>query len=405
MRRLAGHRSRGILGIRGRGLREMALAVVALACAYGACWYGDPRARPPDASAATPGADGGEEAEPRDAAPEDCARLDACASSDAGDAGDACAHAAAAEWARIITNTPPPGRSSARLAFDPSDQSLVLFGGDVGSGAETTLTSETLRLTGNIWAALDPPRRPSARMDHAMTTGEGSVFLFGGQGASELSAELWEWTGTTWKELCTNVECRATRPSARATAGLAYDTERRRLVLIGGRGERGPADDTWEWDGAAWTRVCGGPLPSCGFVASDALFGGAIYDPVRRRTVFLHEHVPSLTYEYDGAGWARVWSVAAPPFPGGTFGHVAGSAYDPLRRVMVSLGHSAAGDLRAWEWNGVCWWDTTSQPLAFDVHQSAIAYDVKNARLVRVGGRSLTVSGAFEREAFERPSR
>lgn len=380
---------------------RVALALGALACALGACWYRDPRARPPDASTDTP-ADG-READPPDASPETCARLDACVPAEA---GDPCAHAAAATWSRIVTKAQPPrGRARARLAFDPTDESLVLFGGVVApeAGGEPALTSETLRLEGNAWSTLAPPRSPSPRRDHAMTTGDGRIYLFGGQGALELSDELWEWTGATWSELCTTAACRAARPSARATAGLAYDSARARLVLVGGTGARGPTDDTWEWDGAAWTRVCGAPLPSCGFVAAHALFGGAVYDPVRKRTVFLHEHVPSLTYELDGTRWTRAESAAAPPFPGGDFGHVAGSAYDPIRRVTVSLGHSGAGNYRAWEWNGACWWDTTSAPLASDAQHAAIAYDVRHARLVRFGGE--TAAGVFDREAYERPSR
>ena len=42
--------------------------------------------------------------------------------------------------------------------------------------------------------------------------------------------DLWEWDGTTWAEVITDV-----RPSARSDAGLAYDPVRKSLILYGGQ--------------------------------------------------------------------------------------------------------------------------------------------------------------------------
>lgn len=45
-------------------------------------------------------------------------------------------------------------------------------------------------------------------------------------------------------------------PPARVMGYMAYDKERDRVVLFGGRlGWPNDANDTWEWDGAAWKEV------------------------------------------------------------------------------------------------------------------------------------------------------
>ncbi len=374
-----------------------------------ACLYGDPRARPIDAGVDSLAA-------PSDASEGGAAPCvgSACAPAETGPPRDPCPRAAAADGLRLVTGAgPPPARSNARMAFDPSDGSLLLFGGMIGwvSGGSTTATNDTWRLTNTEWTALDPPTKPPARYDHAMTTDakHGRVYLFGGMGPSpayELKDDLWEWDGRTWTELCVSTACRSTRPTPRTTAGLAYDPARERLVVMGGRETGGPANDTWEWDGAGWSIICGKGRIDCGFIVSEALFGGATYDPARRRTVFLHEHAPSLTYEYDGARWTLATSPESPPFPGGSFGHVMGTVYDPVRRAVVALGHSKEADLRVWEWDGKCWSNTTpgASPTGTAAHQ-AVAYDPRNERIVRMGGFTFGDPGRIEREVFVRPSR
>lgn len=44
-------------------------------------------------------------------------------------------------------------------------------------------------------------------------------------------------------------------PEKRRSPSLAYDAGRRRIVLYGGSDDSGIRNDTWEWDGAKWTRA------------------------------------------------------------------------------------------------------------------------------------------------------
>ncbi len=44
-------------------------------------------------------------------------------------------------------------------------------------------------------------------------------------------------------------------PSARGgIPSMAYDTDRKKVVLFGGWNEAGPVSDIWEWDGTRWAQ-------------------------------------------------------------------------------------------------------------------------------------------------------
>ncbi len=88
------------------------------------------------------------------------------------------------------------------------------------------------------------------------TTRRGVVVLFGGGSDTEgdgALADTWLWDGHGWSKATPRVA-----PPARTGAVMSYDPVAKQIVLYGGvtRGE-GPQpvtlDDTWTWDGVAWT--------------------------------------------------------------------------------------------------------------------------------------------------------
>ncbi|HRG99141.1 MAG TPA: kelch repeat-containing protein [Polyangiaceae bacterium] len=277
------------------------------------------------------------------------------------------------------------------MAYDSADASMLVFGGLNGwaSGVgNTSVLGDTWRLRGSVWTQLNPARSPSARLHHRMAsdTTHGKVYLFGGQGApgATRNNELWEWSGGNWTQLCTTAPCNAMMPTARAIAGLAYDTARDRLVLVGGQEQdNSGANDMWEWDGVAWSLVCGKSAPSCGIVSRD-LYGGIAYDEARRRIVYLDAGV---NYEFDGVAWTRPASSSAPPFTSAVFSNV----FDATRGTLVALGNYGGGapatTPHVWEWNGACWADTVpGGGVAHGLYGQVMAYDPPNKRLVRFGG-------------------
>lgn len=81
--------------------------------------------------------------------------------------------------------------------------------------------------------------------DHAAEV----IVLHGGGSPERALDDTWVFDGQAW----TNTEARGT--GGRLLHAMAYDRARGRLVLYGGYLGRRLADDTWEWDGSAWTRV------------------------------------------------------------------------------------------------------------------------------------------------------
>ena len=159
--------------------------------------------------------------------------------------------------------------------------------------------------------------RIGTRRGHAMTYDPLSrgVVLFGGTSGDAKNPEpssLWTWDGSRWRCLSSD------GPSGRDAPELSFDSERKRLVLYGGR-TRG-ADrqfrvltDTWEWDGARWTQLdTVGPRPR-------RLHQVLGYDP-SRRAVILHGGLNtddggkplSDTWRWTGAGWQEL-TISDPP--------------------------------------------------------------------------------------------
>jgi len=89
----------------------------------------------------------------------------------------------------------------------------------------------------------------------------GTVLLYGGNAEQkephdgfQLLPDTWAWDGSRW------TEHRVDGPGPRFMHAMAWDGERRRVVLYGGgrdekdgtRRIQSSLDDTWEWDGARW---------------------------------------------------------------------------------------------------------------------------------------------------------
>src|SRR5437773_323590 len=97
----------------------------------------------------------------------------------------------------------------------------------------------------------------------AYDVAHGRVVLFRG-------SETWEWDGARWTRKA------ETGPSARSSFAMTYDAARQRVLLFGGQFNGNLYRDTWEWDGATWTkRADTGPSPRSGHAMA--------YDTARQR--------------------------------------------------------------------------------------------------------------------------
>ncbi|MEM7201205.1 MAG: hypothetical protein AAF628_13110 [Planctomycetota bacterium] len=172
------------------------------------------------------------------------------------------------------------------------------------SVAVTFAAMLTPPLSGQQWSQASSGPRPSARFGTVMTmapAGDAVVLVGGGPSPFNPLGETWEFDGAAWTRL-TGV----TTPR-RLSHAMATDTDRGRIVLFGGIG---PSlewrDDTYEWDGTAWMlRQSTRQPPALAFHAM-------AYDRARKVTVLYggnRSALPSATdqtWEWDGSDWTRV---------------------------------------------------------------------------------------------------
>lgn len=143
----------------------------------------------------------------------------------------------------------------------------------------------------------------------------------------------------------------AAGPSARQAHAMAWDAARQQVVLVGGLSEFGAAlDDTWVWDGAAWTLAA-----PAGGVLTPRYVAGLAYDAGRERVVLFGGFGPaplSDTFEWDGSAWTEVVVASAPPGRAGP-----AMAYDAAAGHVVMFGGTANPAVLddTWTFDGTAW--------------------------------------------------
>ena len=156
-----------------------------------------------------------------------------------------------------------PARSSHAMAHDTGRDRLVLYGGATAAqDGGTLLHTDTWEWDGVAWVRVEPEDPegdggPGGRLDHAMANdpGRGRVVLFGGE--SEVGPppeDLWEWDGRSWARRWA-LAGPSPGPQGRTEPALAYDPQRRTVLMYGGERGGGCRDDLWSWDGSTWARL------------------------------------------------------------------------------------------------------------------------------------------------------
>lgn len=208
------------------------------------------------------------------------------------------------------------------------------------------------------------------------------VVLFGGRSFATPFDETWEWDGIAWTE-----RTPAQRPPRRSFHAMAYDPLRGVVLVFGGSDANGAVlGDLWQWDGAAWTQRTSvtGPSPRTG-----AAFA---FDVGRGRAVLVGGSiaggalVPDPHWEWDGTAWV--------PGPSGLPPRTAASvAYDPVRARTVVFGGAGAcfafscpTFADTWEFDGLAWTQrvVAGPPARAD---AGMTFDPLNGRVLLHGGR------------------
>ncbi len=274
-------------------------------------------------------------------------------------------------WTQAQPASAPIARSHHAVAFDSVRGRTVLFGG-VQSLLQPPL-SDTWEWNGSDWSLRTPLLSPPARLGHAMAfdSVRGRTVLFGGSGL----ADTWEWDGTNWIQ-----HTPTTAPPALFGHGMVYDSARQRTLLFGATYVPGSPRMTWEWDGTNWTQRTPTTSPPVGHEFALA------YDSTRGRTVLFGGYtgvfLPPLdeTWEWDGATWTKL-SPAASPLA--RQGH--SMAFDVGGQRTVMFG-GIQGTAETWQWDGTNWTlvGLTTTPSMRD--HAAMAHDSVRRETVLFGG-------------------
>lgn len=161
-------------------------------------------------------------------------------------------------------------RNGHAMVYVDHNKSILLFGG----ADEKSVLDETWLIKNSSHRKLSTPA-PPARTFASMVydTDSHDVILFGGNSVlfghddeiPRLFNDTWVYRNESWKKIDP-----ATSPEARTEASMAYDPERKCIVLFGGiyfDSDRKIVrlGDTWEFNGSDWTKVStGGPTPRSG---------------------------------------------------------------------------------------------------------------------------------------------
>jgi hypothetical protein len=215
------------------------------------------------------------------------------------------------------------------------------------------------------------------------------VLLYGGDFRTGYFDDTWGYDGVAWTRLQPTAN-----PGRRGSHAMTTDVLRNRVVVFGGgTSSTGSQNDTWEWDGSNWLATAPANRPSRRYDLSLA------FDVARGRVVLFGGftgNVNGETWTWDGAVWTQRSPPTAPP---ARSGHVL--AWDPGSGQVLAFGgfsgfspSLAAHDLAdTWSFDGVTWSERTSRALApgrRDGH--GLAYDLARQQLVLFGGSILTAA-------------
>ena len=245
-------------------------------------------------------------------------------------------------WTKQNPATSPPGRSLGKLVFDAARGNVVLFGG--GAANADPFRNDTWTWNGVTWTQHHPTSSPPPvdAQNYQMTydPANGTVVLAGQGGGVPFT---WTWDGSNWTERHS-----PTWPPTRFDAGLTVDARSRVLLFGGNRGQGGPRNarnDTWIWNGTAWSQLSPPSKPQGGPARM-------AYDEARRQVVLFEF---DGTWTWDGTTWTQQHPSETPEWK-----NFMAMAYDGARERVVLFGGKfplgpgfATGE--TWTWDGSTW--------------------------------------------------
>lgn len=285
-------------------------------------------------------------------------------------------------WA-LLSSEHPPVRDDARMVYDPLEQRVLLYGGDDPEGElfRDTWELSSARPAGRIdWDRLDTSGPQTETAALAYDESSESVVLFGGRiGTGAPFDQTWTFADG-WSQQSPDVV-----PPARYWASMVFDTRRQRSILVSGCDD-GPEglEDAWAWKEGAWSELASFPVDvHC--------WGGAVYDPVRDRVVAYtraSDGTTPLTLEYDGTTWTQFPGESPPAREEPAMTYDASAQRVLMFGGRLSDGSGRSGEMWAFDGNS---WELATTPAEQSPasrHSAAMVYDPVRRQTVVFGANT-----------------
>lgn len=221
-------------------------------------------------------------------------------------------------WANLTGNlsVAPPARWGAVLAFDPSSDGILLFGGCTSDGP---LADSWLFVNGS-WSELGTEGSSPGALCNASGASDPAadgVAVYGGTNTTGATlGDLWIFSNGSWSAQ----PAPGSSPGPRASAGMAFDAALGGLVLFGGLSPAaGVLGDLWLFRGGSWTPLATSPQDPVGAPAAREAAAFA-YDPSLGGELLFGGSSPAGidgdTWLFANESWTNVSAlVARPPAP------------------------------------------------------------------------------------------
>jgi hypothetical protein len=234
----------------------------------------------------------------------------------------------ASGWEKISTDTFVSARSAAAMAWDATNNGLLLFGGERADGVEL---NDMWLWDGADWNAVGADTLPPARRHHSLVTDPltGKIYLFGGRNGSNVDLnDLWTWDGTNWTEI-TDAGTPPNVSFGYSQARAAWDASDNALIVFNSSGSR-----TWKFKDGAWFELSIATPPSPG---SEYTFH---YNPATESCI-LHggstgsTSNPPQTWEFRDDEWIQL----SPPTNSGRRYKHACAYHAGLSQLVITQGY------------------------------------------------------------------
>jgi hypothetical protein len=154
------------------------------------------------------------------------------------------------DWIQQHPAHHPSARAGAAMAFDSNTCQIGQTGNIILFGGNTTINNflqDTWQWNGQDWTEIFPASIPPARTKASMAfhPSTNQLLLFGGRGSSTILNDTWGWDGTNWTQLNPPL---ASTPYANEGTAMAFDCASKQLILFNGIFlSFRPPSPTWAW--------------------------------------------------------------------------------------------------------------------------------------------------------------